>query len=111
MADVELIVQIAIILRLMHAELVGRETPGGFVEKFSRKWLELVGRTEWPSRQLEAVVDELDEFYESIQLFDERALDSDHHLYQFGSTEVRVLTQRAYERLRDAWRSYFAGIF
>jgi len=107
-SDVELITQIAHILRLMHAELIGIDAGSSFVEKFSRKWLGLVERTEWPSRQLEAVVDELDEFYESIQLFDERALDSEHQPYQLGPTELQALTKSAYERLLDVWRSYVA---
>lgn len=95
------------LLRLMDALVVGNETGEGFVTKFSDRFL---ATTSWEADpRLDAGFDDLNSFYENIQMFSARTSATSPEPFFFGIERLRDLTQSAYVDLKARWVEALEG--
>jgi hypothetical protein len=88
------------LLRLMHALLSGAETGEGFMEKFPALWGPLKVKY---SRDLQAKLDKVDQFYSDIQLFCASANDRREEPLLFGIDRLKGLAEPVYAELEHWW--------
>jgi hypothetical protein len=96
-----LLVEVSRLLRLMDSFVVGTDTGEGFVSKFSDRFLSIV---DWEADPiLDTAFDDLNSFYENIQMFSARTSADNPEPFFFGVERLRDLTQSAYVDLKARW--------
>ena len=91
----------------MDALVVGRETGEGFASKFSDRFLAIL---DWEADPiLDSGFDDINTFYENIQMFSARASGGDSEPFFFGINRLRDLTQSAYVDLKARWVEALKG--